>query len=163
MPQIDQIGTIYASQLVWLLVVFALIFVVIGNWMMPKIEGTIHARNDKIQGDLDAAEKARAEAASVHDAYAAEMEAAHRGAHDAIQDAKASATRDTETKLKAAQADIAAHLSKAELALAEARGNALGQIENIAADAVRDIVERLSGATVNEGDALSAVRASMAA
>ena len=64
MPQIDQISTIYASQLLWLLLVFAIIFVVIGNWMMPKIEGTIHARNDKIQGDLDAAEKARDGAAS---------------------------------------------------------------------------------------------------
>ena len=59
MPQIDQIASIYASQLLWLLLVFAVIYVVIGRGMLPKIEGTIHARNDKITGDLTAAEKAR--------------------------------------------------------------------------------------------------------
>lgn len=163
MPQIDQAGTIYASQLLWLLLVFAVIFVVIGNWMMPKIEGTIHARNDKIQGDLDAAEKARDESASTQAAYTAEMDTAHRGAHDAVQAAKDAATRDTEAKLKAAGEAVAERVAHAEIALADARGRALAEIENVAADAVRDIVERLSGAKVGEGEALSAVRASLAA
>jgi F-type H+-transporting ATPase subunit b len=163
MPQIDQIAAIYASQLLWLLLVFAVIFVVIGNWMMPKIEGTIHARNDKIQGDLDAAEKARDEAAKTQSDYTAEMDVAHRDAHDAVQAAKDAAARDTEVKLKAAGAAVSERLAHAEIALAEARGRALGEIENVAADAVRDIVERLSGAKVGEGEALSAVRASLAA
>jgi F-type H+-transporting ATPase subunit b len=163
MPQIDQAATIYASQLLWLLIVFAIIFVVIGNWMMPKIEGTVHARNDKIQGDLDAAETARDAAAKTQSDYTAEMDTAHRGAHDAVQAAKDAAARDTEAKLKTAGAGIAERLSHAEIALAEARGRALGEIENVAADAVRDIVERLSGTKVEEGEALSAVRASLAA
>lgn len=163
MPQIDQIASIYASQLLWLLVVFAVIYVVIGKGMLPKIESTIHARNDRIAGDLAAASKARDEAASVRSAYTAEMDAAHRGANEAVQAAKDSAARDAEAKLKAAHDEVAQRVSQAEIALAEARGRALGEIENVAADAVRDIVERLSGAKVEEGEALSAVRANLAA
>lgn len=163
MPQIDQIGTIYASQLLWLLVVFAIIYLVIGNYMMPKIEGTIHARNDRISGDLAAAEQARDEASAIHAAYDAEMDAAHKNAHDAVKAAKDSAARDTEAKLKAAQAEALAKTAQAEAAIADARGKALGDLETVAADAVRDIVERLSGAKVGEDEALGAVRASLAA
>lgn len=163
MPQIDQIASIYASQALWLLLVFAIIYVVIGKGMLPKIEGTVHARNDKIEGDLKAAEKARDEAQDTEAKYLAEMDAAHRGAHDAVQAAKDAAIRDSEVKLKAAHDDVARRVAQAEIALAEARGRALGEIENVAADAVRDIVERLSGAKVEEGEALSAVRASLAA
>jgi F-type H+-transporting ATPase subunit b len=163
MPQIDQISTIYASQLIWLLIVFAIIYVVIGRWMLPQIEGTIHARADKIEGDLAAAEKARVDADAVHDAYTAEMDTAHRAAHDAVQEARDGAVRSAEVRLKAAQAEVAEQVEHAELALAEARARALADIENVAADAVRDIVARLTGAQVSEGEALVAVRANMAA
>ncbi len=163
MPQIDQIATIYASQLVWLLIVFAIIYVVIGRGMLPRIEGTIHARNDKITSDLTAAEQARDQAAKTQQGYTSEMDAAHHGASEAVQAAKDAAIHDAEIKLKAAHDEVAEQVSHAEIALAEARGRALAEIENVAADAVRDIVDRLTGIKVEEGEALSAVRASLAA
>jgi F-type H+-transporting ATPase subunit b len=163
MPQIDQAASIYFSQLVWLLLIFAIIYFVIGRGMVAKIQGTVQHRDDKIAGDLAAAEQARDEAATVRDRYTAEMDAAHKAAHDAVQKAKDEATRDAEVKLKAAQAATAETVAKAELALADARANALADIEGVAADAARDIVARLSGVEVSEGEAMSAVRAQMAA
>ncbi len=163
MPQIDQIGTIYASQLLWLLIVFAVVYVVIGKGMLPKIEGTIHARNDKIAGDLAAAEKARDEAEVVDQAYHAEMDAAHQGASGTVQAAKDSALREAEVRLKAAHASVNTKLQQAEAKLTVAREKALSEIEAVAVDIARDIVERLSGATVAEDEALGAVRASLAA
>jgi F-type H+-transporting ATPase subunit b len=163
MPQIDQISSIYASQLVWLLLVFAIIYVVIGRGMLPKIEATVHARAAKVSGDLAAAEAARDAASKLDRDYHAEMDAAHHGAAGAIQKAKDEAVRDSELKLRLAHDQIAERMHHSELALAEARAHAFGEIENVAADAVRDIVARLSGADVSEGDALVAVRASLAA
>ncbi|WP_019832258.1 F0F1 ATP synthase subunit B family protein [Sphingomonas sp. PR090111-T3T-6A] len=163
MPQIDQIGTIYASQLFWLLIVFAVTYVVIGKGMLPKIEGTIHARSAKIAGDLAAAEKARDEAEAVDQAYHAEMDQAHQGANDTVQSAKDGALRDADTRLKAAQAAVATKLHEAEEALAAARVKALAEVETVATDITRDIVERLSGAKVTEDEALGAVRAGLAA
>lgn len=163
MPQIDQIGTIYASQLFWLLVVFAVIYVVIGKGMLPKIEGTIHARNDKIAGDLAAAEKARDEAESVDQAYHAEMDSAHQGASGTVQSAKDGALQDAEARLKTAHDAVSTKLQQAEAKLAEARAKALGEVEAVATDIAREIVERLSGTTVAEDEARGAVRASLAA
>ena len=60
MPQLSQIGAIYASQLFWLAIVFALIYFGIGKAMVPRIERTIDDRNARIAGDLAAAQAARA-------------------------------------------------------------------------------------------------------
>jgi F-type H+-transporting ATPase subunit b len=162
MPQIDQISTIYASQLLWLLLVFAIIYVVIGRGMLPKIEGTIHARNDKIGGDLATAQKARDEAETVGKAYTAEMDSAHQSATAAIQAAKDAAARDSEAKLKAAQAEINARAAASEANLAAARTSALAEIEGVAAEATRDIVQRLAGVSIGVDEAASAVRAQLA-
>jgi F-type H+-transporting ATPase subunit b len=162
MPQIDQIGSIYASQLLWLLLVFAIIYVVIGRGMLPRIEGTIHARNDKIGGDLATAQQARDEAGTVSKAYTAEMDSAHQGAAAAIQSAKDAVARETETRLKDSQIGIAAKLDAAEAALSAARTRALGEIEGVAAQATQDIVRRLAGLTVAESEAAAAVRAQFA-
>ena len=162
MPQIDQIGTIYASQLVWLLIVFAIIYVVIGRGMLPKIEGTIHARSDRISGDLAAAQEARDEAEAVEAAYHAEMDAAHQGAHASVQAAKDAAIREAEVRLKQTHDMLAGRISAAEADLAGARTRALAEIESVAADAVRDIVHRLSGIDIAQDEAARAVRAHLA-
>ncbi len=60
MPQISQIGEIYASQLFWLAIVIRVIYFGIGTAMSPKIEATIEDRNGRIAGDIAAAEAARA-------------------------------------------------------------------------------------------------------
>ena len=52
MPQIDQIADVYASQLFWLVIFFGAIFVIVGLGMLPKIQATIDARDDKIASDL---------------------------------------------------------------------------------------------------------------
>jgi F-type H+-transporting ATPase subunit b len=162
MPQIDQIGTIYASQLLWLLLVFAIIYVVIGRGMLPRIEGTIHARNDKIGGDLATAQQARDEADHVDKAYHAEMDGAHSSAAAAIQAAKDASARDSEAKLKQAQGGIDARLDAAQADLSAARTRALGEIESVAAQATQDIVERLTGVAIPADEAASAVRAQLA-
>ena len=75
MPQIDQIASIYASQLFWLVVVFALIYFGIGRAMLPKIERTVEDRDARISGDLAAAEAARAEADAAEATYTEKLDA----------------------------------------------------------------------------------------
>ena len=73
MPQIAQIGEIYASQLFWLAIFFGAIFVVIGLGMLPKIQSTVDARDATIAADLEAARGARQAADSLEEGYRAEM------------------------------------------------------------------------------------------
>ena len=80
MPQIAQIAATYASQIFWLLIVFGLIYFGIGKGMLPKIEATVEARDQKIASDLAAAEAARTAADTTEAAYRAKMDEARNAA-----------------------------------------------------------------------------------
>jgi F-type H+-transporting ATPase subunit b len=162
MPQIAQILETYTSQFFWMLLVFGLLYFVIGRGMVSKVDANIDVRNRKIVDDLAAAERARASAD-------ASMETVRLGAVDARAEAqavsakaKAQAAQDAENRVAKADADIAAKLAVADAEIATARNNALLSIESVAAEAAQDIVVKLSGAKINAADAAKAVKAVLA-
>lgn len=163
MPQIAQIAATYASQIFWLLIVFGLIYFVIGKGMLPKIEATVDARDQKIASDLAAAEAARAKADETEAAYRARIEEARAAALKATQDAKSAGNAEAEKRVKAADAELATKTAEADAALKAAQAKALAEIENVAAEAAREIVAKVSGIEVETSAAEGAVKAALAA
>lgn len=162
MPQLSQIGEIYASQLFWLAIVFALIYFGIGKAMVPKIERTIDDRNSKISGDLAAAEAARVSAQQSEQDYQAGLESARSQALREIGEAKAQAGTSAEAKVKAGDAAMADQLVKATARIATSRQQALAEIETATVDAVQDIVAKLSGVAVDRAGIAEQVKAELA-
>jgi F-type H+-transporting ATPase subunit b len=163
MPQIAQIAATYASQIFWLLIVFGLIYFGIGKGMLPKIEATVEARDQKIASDLAAAEAARIKADETEAAYRAKMDDARNAALKAKADAKAAATLESEKKVKAVDAELVEKMAAADTALKAAQAKALAEIESVAAEAAQEIVARVSGLTVDKAAADRAVKAALAA
>ena len=159
MPQLNQLMLVYQSQWFWLLLVLAVIYFAIGKGMVPKIERVVDDRNGKIAGDLAAAERARAAADEAEErARKADLEA-RAAAQGVTAEAKAKGAKDAEARLAKADAAIAEKLAAAEAELAKARKGALAGIEKVAVEAAQDIVAKVSGATVTEAEAGSAVKA----
>ena len=158
MPQIAQISATYASQIFWLLITFGLLYFVVGRGMVPKIQATVDAREGRIAGDLAAAEAARAEADRVEAAWRAEMDAARVAAMAETNAAKSRATHAFEAQVKAADADLAERLGHHDLAIANAKVEAMANLQSVAAEAARDLVAKLSGVQVGEDAAADAVR-----
>jgi F-type H+-transporting ATPase subunit b len=163
MPQIAQLAATYASQVFWMLIVFALIYFGIGKGMLPRISATMDARDAKIAGDLAAADVARDTADTVQSAYQAAMDKARADAQARIAVAKADAARATETRVRAGDAVSAQRVTEAEGRLTEARNAAVASLDSVAAEAARDIVTRLTGASVSEDEATAAVRQALKA
>ena len=160
MPQIDQIASIYASQLFWLVVVFGLIL--IGSYLMlPKIQGTVEHRAAKISGDLAAAEKARAEADAADAAYQAKLGASRGEAQAAAAKAKIDAALAAEKKVKAEDVKIAAKVAEAEGQLTAQKDEAVAGIEAVAVEAVQEIVAKVSGLKVDKRAATKAVKTAL--
>ena len=157
MPQISQLALVYQSQWFWLLLTLAVIFFVVGRGIVPKVESTVDARDAKIASDLAEAERLRGEAEADEEAWRTRINQAHAEAQAAAAQAKATAARDAEKRIKAADAKLAAKAAAAAAALAEARGKALAEIEGVAVEAARDIVAKLTGASVAEDAARAAV------
>jgi F-type H+-transporting ATPase subunit b len=162
MPQLSQIGEIYASQLFWLAIVFALIYFGIGKAMVPKIERTIDDRNGKISGDLAAAEAARVSAQQSEQDYQTGLESARSQALREVGEAKAAAAANAEAKVKAGDAAMADQLVQATTRIAASKQQALAEIETATVDAVQDIVAKLSGVTVDRAGIAEQVKAELA-
>ena len=162
MPQLSQIGEIYASQLFWLAIVFALIYFGIGKAMVPKIERTIDDRNARISGDLAAAEAARASAEQSEREYQSGLESARSEALRAVGEAKAKATVNAEAKVKAGDAAMAEQLAAATVRIGDSKQKALAEIETATVDAVQDIVARLSGVAVDRAGIEKQVKVELA-
>lgn len=159
MPQIAQILETYASQFFWMLLVFGILYFVIGRGMVSKIDANIDARDRKIADDLVAAERARAEADGLAAGGSDVLNDARSEAQAKAAAAKAKGAKDAEARLAKADAEVAAKLAAAEADLANARAKAMDGIEKVAAEAASEIVAKVSGAKVSAAQAASAVKA----
>ncbi len=158
MPQISQIAATYASQIFWLLVTFGLLYFVVGRGMVPKIVATVDAREARITGDLAAAEAARQQADRTEESWRVEMDAARAAALAETNAAKAQAALSAEQQVKAADAELAERLGHHDLAIANAKAEALANLETVSAEAARDLVAKLAGLDVSVDQAAHAVR-----
>ena len=149
----------FPSQIFWLVVTFAVLFVVLWRVAGPRIAGVIGARKAQIDGDIQAAEKHRADAAAALAAYDSALAEARTKAH-----AQAEANRkviEAEVEKAKAEADAEARdaATKAEAGIAAARAEAATHVTKAAQDAAADIVNRLIGVSVTPGEAEAAVKA----
>lgn len=158
MPQIEQLASTYASQLFWLLVTFGLLYFVVGRGMVPRIVATVDARDSRIAGDLAAAEQARLAADRTEAAWRAEMDAARGSAKAATRAAKDRAAGAYDAQVKAADADLNERMGHHDLAIANAKADALANLQTVAADAAQAMVVRLTGIEIGADQAADAVR-----
>jgi F-type H+-transporting ATPase subunit b len=159
MPQLNQLPDIFWSQLFWLAVVFGVIFFVIARGMVPKIQGTVELREQRIAADLEAAQAARLTADETEAAWRSRMDSARAEAAKVSNDAKQASAKDTEAKVQAAAKKINMKIEAAETKIRDARDAARSEIEAVAADAAREMVSRLTGTSVDQKEAAEAVKA----
>ena len=119
MPQLNQLPEIFWSQLFWLVVVFGIIFFVIGRGMVPKIQSTVDAREKKIADDLERAQAARRAADETEAAWRARMDAARAEAATVSNDAKQASAKDSEAKVRAAAEKLNVKTEAAQAKLRE--------------------------------------------
>lgn len=161
MPQINQLSVIFFSQLFWLLVVFGIIYFVIGRRMVPKIQATVDLREQRIAADLDAAQQARAAANETEAAWRARIDAARVEAARIAQDAKQKSAAKTEAKVRAAVDQINLKVESAEAKIRKALDAAQSEIAAVSAEAARDMVARLTGLKIDPKAAAEAVKAEL--
>lgn len=161
MPQINQLSEIFFSQLFWLAVVFGIIYFVIGRGMVPKIRRTVDARESRVAGDLQRAQAAREDADRTEAEWRSRMDAARAEAVRIAQAAKNASAAETEDKIKAAAEKLNLKIELAEGQIREALAAAQAEIEAVAAEAAREMVQRLTGLAVDEDEAARAIKAQL--
>ncbi|HEX5258509.1 MAG TPA: ATPase [Sphingomicrobium sp.] len=161
MPQLSQLSQVYLSQFLWLAIALGFIFFFIARGMLPKIQATVDAREQRIAGDLEAAQMARAAADRTEAAWRERIDAARAEAARIAQEAKAESGRDNEAKVKAVADKLNLKVEAAQASIREALASARSEIESVAAEAAQEMVQRVTGLTVDKQEAASAVKAEL--
>ncbi len=159
MPQIEQLAATWGSQVFWMVLIFGIVFLVVGLGMVPKVQGTVDQRDSGIAADIAAAEQARAQADATEAAWRARENASREAAQKLLAEARAKGAAATAERLSAANAEVQARVDAAEADIAAQKAAALTEIETVAVEATQAIVARVSGITVSEQDAHGAVKA----
>jgi F-type H+-transporting ATPase subunit b len=149
MPQLDY--HLFAPQLVWLAIAFVALYLVMSRLAVPAISDTLDKRQAKIQGDLDAAEKANEDTRALVAAY-----------EKRLADAREEARRLTRERGEADSAAAAAHfnelhdrlakqIGEAEKRIAAQRDDVMAGLEHMARDIGQEVYAKLAGQPADQG------------
>ena len=151
----------YASQLVSLVIAFVALYLIVSRIALPRVGGTIDARQNKIEGDLAEAQKLKDDSDAALKAYEADLAAARSRAQAIGNEAREKQNAASEAERKSLEDKLAAKLADAEKQIATTRTNAMSNVRGIAADAADAIVQRLTGVVPEANAVNSAVDASL--
>ncbi|WP_336946100.1 hypothetical protein ABHV46_11540 [Asaia sp. BMEF1] len=168
MPQLDFSNPLLIGQVVWGAVIFAVFYVILSRSALPRIEGVLTHRRNRIEGDLDIARRARDDADRAVDEL-------RRARHDAAAQAQANIDRVVQEARSAAEAQthemnhrLMADIAEAEKRIASARAEALASLPGVATETAQSLIAKLlrpAGVenAISEAQVQDAVRAGLAA
>jgi F-type H+-transporting ATPase subunit b len=150
-------ATTFASQLIWLAICFAAIYVMVARVALPRVGGIIAARRDKVAADLAEAERLKAEADQAVAAYEKALAEARGRAHALAAETRETLAREAEQNRKAVEEELNGRLAAAERQIAASKAAAMVNVRGIAVEAAAAIVARLTEVTPAESAVASAV------
>jgi len=151
----------FASQLVSLVIAFVALYLIVSRLALPRVGGTIDARQNAIEGDLAAAQKLKDESDAALKAYESDLAAARARAQAIGNETREKLNATSEAERKTLEGQLAAKLADAEKQIAATRQSAMTNVRGIAADAAGAIVQQLTGVLPDGNAVNSAVDASL--
>jgi F-type H+-transporting ATPase subunit b len=150
MPQFDLAQ--WPGQIVWVLIVFALLYVLLAKVFVPRLAGTIEARETRISGEIGDARRMRDEALEKSAAAAGEMAQAKARARAIADEATAKVKAKGEAQRAAEDAKLGQILAAADEEIAAARATAMTHVQGIAMQTAAAMIERLTGAAASAAE-----------
>lgn len=134
------------------LIAFLIIWVVAAKFVWPSVLGMMDQRQQKIQGDLDAAAAEKASAVKEHQEYQAQIANAQNEADEIIAEAKGQAEAERARILAKAQEEAAATVAKARDAVSSERRKALAELSDSVIDLSVEIAGKIIGNSLSDSD-----------
>ncbi len=161
MPQLDV--TTFASQIIWLAITFAALFLVMWKVAVPRISEVLEARQQRIEDNLDKAAAFKKDAESAIEAYEKAIAAARAEALGLITETAHSIQAEAAKQEAALAETLQAKIAGSEAAIAKARETAIAGIRDMAQDVAIAATEKLSGKAPDAPAAGVAIDAAMKA
>ena len=157
MPQLNPLD--WAPQIIWLVITFSILYLLMKRVALPKIGGVIEARQARIAGDLETADKLRRETQEAIAAYEQALAEAKARAHAIAQEGRNKLKDEVAAERTALERDLAARSVEAERRIDQAKRSALKEVNAVASETTAEIVRRLIGVAPSQPEVSAAVAA----
>ncbi len=156
MPQMDP--TYFPSQIFWLAITFLCLYIIFSRKVLPEISGTLESRREKIEGDLDNAQKLKEAAENVHSEYDATLDAARAQSTELFVNAENNIKAITAEKMDAFKERATIENAKTEEIIAEAKALAMNDMHSIAAEIASVAAQKIVGISTDIDQARTLVK-----
>jgi F-type H+-transporting ATPase subunit b len=144
--------SLWPGQIVWALIIFAVLYFVLSAMFLPRLRHAIHKRASAISEALAEARALRDEAEAQAKAAQAEIAAARTRAQKLAAEAKAKAKAEAAAREKEAEAHLTARLAEADARIRASRDQAMTNVRTIAEETASAMVAKLTGQTPAAGE-----------
>ena len=155
MPQLDP--KYWASQVFWLILVFAILYISIAKFYLPKIKQNLDDRENKIKEDLDEANKLKNLSEKKLREYEIILENSKKEVTKILLESKNKLNHDIQSKKNDMEKEIENEISKAQKEILELKKSSISSINNISQEITSNIIEKMSGDKLNESSVKAAV------
>jgi F-type H+-transporting ATPase subunit b len=156
-PPLDSAS--FPSQIFWLVIFFAALYLLMGKLVLPKLAAIIASRKSQIDGDLARASALKDETEAALKHYEKSLSNAKISANDIARDTRAKVSAEVEAEQAKVDGDLSSKIKDAEAKIAKAKAKAMDSVHSIAADTASEIVSQLTGGKVLKTAAAKAVAA----
>jgi F-type H+-transporting ATPase subunit b len=138
------------EELLWGFIAFGLVAFFLMRKLFPKITQGVEAREQKIQGDLEAAEGARADAQRELEEYRAQLADARSEANRIIEDARQQAEQVRKDIQARAEKEAEAIVARAQETIQAERTRTVQELQGTIAAISIDLAEKVVGRSLDD-------------
>lgn len=149
----------FPSQLFWLFLTFGVLLFLLAKVLLPRLGGILEERSNRIADDLDSASRMQREAELAGKAYEQSLGDARAKAHNVAETTRASVTAELEAEMQTADAETAKQMARAETKIQATRATALANVDEIASETAKAVVEHLYTKKINIATVRKTVKA----
>jgi F-type H+-transporting ATPase subunit b len=147
----------FASQLVWLVIAFVLLYALMAKWALPRVGRIIESRQKRIADDLADAERLKVQSDEAVAAYEKALADARARAQAIANETREQQQAAADAIRKTLEGELNVKLAGAEKSIAATKQAAMANVRAIAEDAASAIIKRLIGSAPSDKAVAEAV------
>jgi len=151
MPQLafthPEQGRFLIAQVVWMAIIFAALYWLVKNVGLPRVAEVLDMRQQRIQGDLEAAQRMKEDADAAMVAHREATARARAEAVGSVASAVQAAEAENHKRAEVLNARLAAQVAAAEERIGRARVAAMGALREVASETTAAVMTKLVGST----------------
>ena len=147
MPQLNP--EFWVSQIFWLIITFASLFLVLSKFILPKISKNIEFRKSQILENIETAEKQKEESENKIKEYKNLILKSKNEARNYFNEARKKILQDLDKKREKLESELNEEINSAEKEIIELKNNAPEKINKIAVETSSNLIRQLIGEEVN--------------